>query len=37
VISNAGSELKLRYKDRSFSAKTMKGEVQEFDGNLILR
>ncbi len=35
VISKAGSELRLRYKDKSFSSTTKKGEVLMFNGNLV--
>ncbi|MDP4222338.1 MAG: glycoside hydrolase family 95 protein [Bacteroidota bacterium] len=35
VISNAGLPLKLRYKDKSFSAATRKGEILKFNGDLV--
>ena len=34
ALSNAGYPLTIRYKDKSFTAPTKKGEVLEFDGEL---
>jgi len=34
VISGAGSPLSVRYRDKSFSSRTKKGQVLKFDGNL---
>jgi alpha-L-fucosidase 2 len=34
VISEAGYPLSLRYKDKTFSSPTKKGETLKFDGDL---
>jgi len=34
VISGAGSLLSIRYRDKSFSSRTKKGQVLKFDGDL---